>query len=91
MLPLRRINPAISMRTERAILWAIELHPDLRPDAIETLRQYLFGTKELPNRPLHTRPQRRPALEALLAPPENLLLAAGVALLFIGLIATLGH
>ncbi|NCP85919.1 MAG: serine/threonine protein kinase [Anaerolineae bacterium CG_4_9_14_3_um_filter_57_17] len=91
LLPLRRINPAISMRTERAILWAIELHPDLRPDAIETLRQYLFGTKELPNRPLHTRPQRRPALEALLAPPENLLLAAGVALLFIGLIATLGH
>ncbi|GAB4501117.1 MAG: hypothetical protein Fur0035_06580 [Anaerolineales bacterium] len=86
----RKINPAISLRTERAILWALELHPDARPDSIETLRQYLFGTKELPTRPLN-RPRRATALSALLAPPENLLLVSGLALLLLGLIATLGH
>jgi serine/threonine protein kinase len=29
----RRINAEISVRTEKAILWAMELHPDSRPDS----------------------------------------------------------
>jgi serine/threonine protein kinase len=45
------INPAISTRTERAILWAMELHPDDRPASAEDFRQYLIGTRELPSRP----------------------------------------
>ncbi len=86
----RKINPAISLRTERAILWALELHPDSRPDSVETLRQYLFGTKELPTRPLN-RARRATTFDTLLAPPENLLLVTGLGLLLLGLIATLGH
>ncbi len=47
-LPLpRKLNPAISPRTERAILWAMELHPDDRPETAEDLRQFLIGTREL--------------------------------------------
>jgi len=86
----RRINPGISPRTEKAILWAMELHPDLRPDSIETFRQYLFGTKELPQRPL-SRSRRAPALDALLAPPESIIFGLSAILLLLSLIATLGR
>jgi eukaryotic-like serine/threonine-protein kinase len=86
----RRTNPAISIRTEKAILWAMELHPDQRPESIEAFRQYLFGTKELPARPLsRTRPT--PALDALLAPPESILFGISAVLLLLSLIATLGR
>jgi serine/threonine-protein kinase len=51
-MPLpRKINPSISSRTERAILWAMELHPDDRPATVEEFRSYLMGTRELPTRP----------------------------------------
>lgn len=48
----RSLNPAISSRTERAILWAMSLHPDERPDNVEEFRAYLMGTRELPPRPI---------------------------------------
>jgi serine/threonine-protein kinase len=86
----RRTNPAISVRTEKAILWAMELHPDQRPESIEAFRQYLFGTKELPTRPM-SRPRRAPALDALLAPPESILFGISAVLLLLSLIATLGR
>src|SRR5512137_3159761 len=47
----RKLNPAISLRTDRAILWAMELHPDDRPGTAEEFRQTLVGTRELPIRP----------------------------------------
>ncbi len=40
--PPRAINPAISSRTEQAILWAMALHPDQRPPNIEVFRQALL-------------------------------------------------
>ena len=62
-LPLpRTINPAISPRTERAILWAMELHPDDRPPTAEELRKFLLGTRELPVRPQN---QIRPKVSLL--------------------------
>jgi serine/threonine-protein kinase len=90
LLPPRRTNPAIGIRTEKAILWAMELHPDQRPESIEAFRQYLFGTKELPTRPL-SRPRHAPALDALLAPPESILFGISAVLLLLSLIATLGR
>jgi serine/threonine-protein kinase len=86
----RRINPGISIRTEKAILWAMELHPDQRPESIESFRQYLFGTKELPTRPL-VRPTRVRTLDALLAPPESILFGVSAILLLLSLIATFGR
>jgi hypothetical protein len=69
----------------------MELHPDERPESIEAFRQFLFGTKELPARPMMTRPRRGAALEIFFAPPESVLLGLGAALLLLSLIATLGH
>jgi serine/threonine-protein kinase len=86
----RKINPNLSMRTEKAILWAMELHPAQRPESVEMFRQYLFGTKELPQRPM-SRSRRVPALQAALAPPENILLGFAAMLLLLSLIATLGR
>ncbi len=85
-----KINPAVSARTEKAIFWAMELHPSNRPESIEAFRQFLFGTKELPQRPM-TRPRRADTLETFLAPPEGILLGLSAILLLLSLIATLGH
>ena len=43
LTPPRDLNPSISPRTERAILWAMSLHPDERPQSIEQFRQALLG------------------------------------------------
>jgi serine/threonine-protein kinase len=90
LTPPRQINPEISLRTERAILWAMELHPSQRPETIEIFRQYLFGTKELPPRPM-LRSRRAPSIEVLLAPPESILLGVSAVLALLSLIATLGR
>jgi len=90
LTPPSKINPAVSARTEKAIFWAMELHPNQRPESIEAFRQFLFGTKELPQRPM-TRPRRAAMLETFLAPPEGILLGLSAILLLLSLIATLGH
>jgi eukaryotic-like serine/threonine-protein kinase len=46
LTPPRQINPNLSIRTERAILWAMNLHPDERPQNIEEFSQGLFGNRE---------------------------------------------
>lgn len=40
---LQTLNPQISPRTDRAIQWAINLHPDQRPESIEKFRDALLG------------------------------------------------
>ena len=45
LIPPREINPDINLRTERAILWAMGLHPDDRPDSIESFRQSLINDR----------------------------------------------
>ena len=44
--PPRSLNPAVSMNTERAILWAMALHPDDRPPDVSTWREMLTASKE---------------------------------------------
>jgi serine/threonine-protein kinase len=90
LTPPSKINPAVSARTEKAIAWAMELHPNQRPESIEAFRQFLFGTKELPQRPM-SRPRRVATLETFLAPPEGILLGLSAILLLLSLIATFGH
>ncbi len=43
LIPPRQINPNISVRTEKAILWAMSLHPEERPADIESFRKALLG------------------------------------------------
>src|SRR5512133_1428430 len=39
LIPPRQINPGVSPRTERAIQWAMNLHPDERPAGVDQFRQ----------------------------------------------------
>ncbi len=39
---VRKLNPAVSVRTERAIHWALQLHPEDRPADIDTFVKALF-------------------------------------------------
>jgi serine/threonine protein kinase len=45
LIPPRQINPEISLRTERAILHAMNLHPDDRPATVEEFRKMLLGNQ----------------------------------------------
>lgn len=45
------INPKLSFRTEQAIMWAMSMHPDDRPDSITTFEDSLLGSAPLDNRP----------------------------------------
>ena len=83
------INSSISPRTERAILWAMSLHPDERPQTIEVFRQALVGDWNPASRPRSPMPS--PSLiDLLTSPTERFLLWFSMGLLFISLIATLG-
>ncbi len=46
----REINPDVSIRVERAILWAMSLHPDDRPKNVIEFREALLGKQEIPER-----------------------------------------
>jgi serine/threonine-protein kinase len=85
----RTLNPAISSRTERAVLWAMELHPDDRPPSIEDLRKFLIGTRELPPRPLGSIRPKNSLLQLIRGKPEKILLWVSVGLLVISLVASL--
>lgn len=43
----RVINPVISQQMERAILWAMNLHPDERPQGMTQLRDYFTGRSSI--------------------------------------------
>jgi len=84
----RQLNPNLSYRTERAILWALSLHPDERPQDMTALRKALFGTLEPGTQP------RRPALiptmaDLISSSPENILVVITAGLLILSLLFTL--
>lgn len=88
LIPLRQLNPAISPRTERAVLWAMNLHPDDRPASVADFRQALLGDREpaLRPRPSLSRTRR---LEQLPTAVEKSLLWGAAGLLLLSLIVTL--
>ncbi len=91
MTPPRKINPAISARTEQAILWAMELHPADRPASIEEFRTALIGNREFPLRP-RTSARSNVSLGNILSrPPDRFLLWIAAGLLFLSLIASLAR
>ena len=90
LTPLRQINPAIAARTERAVLWAMSLHPDERPSTIDDFRQSLLGDREIPLLPIPGRRERpQPVLDYLSNPPEATLAWGATVLLLLSLLATL--
>jgi serine/threonine-protein kinase len=90
LIPLRQLNPEVSVRTEKAILWAMNLHPDERPQDIELFRQALIGNWIPPIRPVGK--SQTPTLRMIFsASYERILLWAAAGLLFLSLIITLAR
>ena len=82
----RNLNTQIDPSVETAILWAMELHPDERPQDIESLRQALFAKLPLPDLMVRSRP---PILQSLLrSTTHRILIAATMVMLLIAVIAT---
>jgi serine/threonine-protein kinase len=88
LTPPRQLNPDISLRTERAILWAMNLHPEDRPQDVETFRQALLGDWNPVIRPRAPLPS--PTLADLVSSPIELtLILVSAALVLLSLIFTL--
>lgn len=84
----RSINPSINLRTQKAILWALELHPDDRPENVEFFRDALIGS-----RPIQTSSGRRilPKYNLLQSKVEQSLVIVTSAVAILTLLITLLH
>jgi len=88
LVPPREVNPSISPRTDRAILWALNLHPEERPQDMSEFRQALLGDWNPTSQPKAPLPSAT-LIDLLSSPLERRLIWVSLALLFISLIATL--
>lgn len=86
MLPkIREINPAVSVRTERAIHWALALHPEDRPKDIDAFTKALFiedAPVTQPYRSNHRQPK-------LVQKPEKILIVLASSLMALSFLLTL--
>ena len=90
LVPPRQLNPDVSARTERAILWAMALHPDDRPQAVDLLTDFLFEGGNIPTRPRAAQAGFEPGESQFLASRSDAVVAwAAASLLLLSLIATL--
>jgi eukaryotic-like serine/threonine-protein kinase len=81
-------NPDISYRVERAILWAMSLHPDDRPESMQAFRDALLGDWDPVIQPRSVRPRvQKPGW--LASPIERTLLIVSVGVVLLSLAATL--
>jgi serine/threonine-protein kinase len=90
LIPPRHINPEISPRTERAVLWAMSLHPEDRPQSVDEFRNALLGEWNPVTRPRPLQPA--PSLADLVSSPTELALiwiCAG--LILVSLVLTLAR
>jgi eukaryotic-like serine/threonine-protein kinase len=87
LLPPRQINSNISVRTEKAIQWAMSLHPADRPQTIEVFRESLLGNYQPVIRPMTAR-QNQSITRYLQEDPERTLLWVTAGLALISLLAT---
>ncbi|MCH7663180.1 MAG: protein kinase, partial [Chloroflexi bacterium] len=90
MPKLREINPDISQRTERAILWGLSLHPEDRPQNIEEFRRVLLGNWDPVTRPRGPLPPPN-LIDVISSPTERRMMWISGGLILLSLIATLSH
>ncbi|TET81937.1 MAG: serine/threonine protein kinase [Anaerolineales bacterium] len=84
--PLRDLNPDIAPTVESAVLWAMELHPDKRPQNIKAFRQALLENVPTGHFLLHS--PSAFVQPFLLSAIDRLLAATAVILLLVAAIAT---
>jgi eukaryotic-like serine/threonine-protein kinase len=88
--PIRSVNPAVSLNTEQAILWAMALHPNDRPPDIPSFRAALQSSNGLrvqtDGETFIVQPTIR--LPSLTTPTDRYLAAAAVGLFLLAIILT---
>jgi len=87
-IPPRQINPDISIRTERAVVWAMNLHPDDRPENIRVFQEALLGNFIPTTRPIQ-KSSRMKLADVLASPLEQTLGWIVAGLVIFSLIITL--
>lgn len=90
LIPLKEFNPKISPRTERAVLWAMNLHPDERPQSIEEFRQALLGDWNPITRPRASMPTPT-LLDLLSSPTERTMAWISLGLFILSLLVTISR
>ena len=89
LIPPSQINNQITPQTEKAILWAMSLHPDDRPQSIQLFRESLMSGISPITRPINM--PVFPITRYLGGDPERAMLITTLGLLLISLIATLAQ
>lgn len=85
LIPPRDINPQLSLRSERAVLWALAMHPEDRPASIQQLRDVLFSSG-----PMAAWPQvEQGGIVDHIAPVNRVLILIAVMLFALSLLVTL--
>ncbi|MFL7894358.1 MAG: serine/threonine protein kinase [Anaerolineales bacterium] len=88
LIPPRQINPQISVRTERAILWALSLHPDERPQTVEDFRSSLMGRANPATQPRQS--LVKPSVSDLIRTPvDRILVGFAILMLVVSLLITI--
>ena len=82
---IREINPAVSVRTERAVHWSLQLHPEDRPKDIDALVNALFVEDAPISKPYRS---KRTTLSPIGSPERILMFLAG-GLMVVSLLLTL--
>ncbi len=88
LVPPRQLRSDLTWRTERAVLWAMNLHPDDRPQDVETFRKALSGNLN----PISQQRQPLPPLvlgDLISSPTEWILAGITAGMVIISLLATL--
>ncbi len=80
LAPIRPQNPSVSSRTEKAIFWAMSLHPDDRPGSVDEFRDALIGSRPV-TIPSGIRMQTKPRILHNKTEIATLLGTVGMALL----------
>ncbi|MEM5775020.1 MAG: protein kinase, partial [Anaerolineaceae bacterium] len=86
LVPPRQINSEVSTRTERAILNAMNLHPDQRPASAEDFRRMLLGNQPVILQSVHSGSSLR---DLFRTGHDVVLLASSSILMLITLLLTL--
>lgn len=90
MPSMRSLNPELSPRTERAVTWAMNLHPEERAQNIQAFQQALLGQIDPVGRSSGRLPNPTLA-DVLESRAERSLVWLAGALLLLSFIATIGH
>ena len=90
MPAMRTLNPELSPRIERAVMWALSLHPEQRPQSVLAFQQALLGQLD-PQTRTNGRVPPPTIVDLISSRTERSLLWLAGALLLISFIATIGH